>query len=66
MTFHNCPTYNRALFAGQDGLCRACRPVAHDGDVPLTEADVQAINAPLLADLIGIGDDVSGATRSVR
>ena len=53
MNRHLCEGTGKDTWAAQDNRCVRCRPVAHVEDVPLTEADVREMNAPLLADLIG-------------
>jgi hypothetical protein len=53
MNFHDCSVLNKKhLFAGQDGYCRHCRPVVIEQGIPLTQADVEQMYAPMLADLV--------------
>ena len=60
MNRHLCEVTGKDTWAAQDNRCVRCRPVAHVEDVPLTEADVRELNAPLLADLIGeVGGEVA-------
>jgi hypothetical protein len=75
MKFHNCPVTKKHTWAGEDGFCKHCRGVeavaqildrpveevihTPEGEIKLTQEDVEEINAPMLADLI---EEIGGET----